>query len=128
MKNYDEQFVRKIRAIYGTRASLKLNNEVLTFRKKSMKTNMLSQQKKDEEKDIPKEKILWYQLLIISPDSQWKSSFDLMVLLFVGYSCIFNVLYFAFPIDESTNGFKKIDLFNKISEVIFYVDFIFSFF
>ena len=128
MKNYDEQFVKKIRAIYGTRASLKLNNEVLTFRKKSMKTNVLSQQKKDEEKDVPKEKILWHQLLIISPDSQWKSTFDLWVLIFVLYSCIWNVLYFAFPMDENTKTFEKIDLFNKISEAIFYLDFCLSFF
>ena len=67
-------------------------------------------------------------MLIISPDSQWKSIFDLWVLLFVGYSCIWNVLYFAFPMDETTPSFRAIKLFNQISEGVFYVDFILSFF
>jgi len=40
-------FRKKIRAIYGTRSSLKLANEVLTLRKKSMK-----QPKGIEKKDV----------------------------------------------------------------------------
>lgn len=128
MKKYDNTFVRKIRAIYGTRASLKLTNDILPFRtKQSMRKSLLDQNKKKED-EAPVEKILWYKLLIISPEAQWKSMFDLWVLLFVGYSCIWNVLYFAFPINEDTKSFKRLKLFNNISESIFYADFVLSFF
>lgn len=52
-------------------------------------------------------------MLIISPDSQWKSIFDMIALMFVGYSCIWNVMYFAFEdIDDTTESFKKFDIFN----------------
>lgn len=69
MKKYDNTFVRKIRAIYGTRASLKLTNDILPFRtKQSMRKSLLDQNKKKED-EAPVEKILWYKLLIISPEA-----------------------------------------------------------
>ena len=125
---YDDMFKRKIRAIYGTRASLKLANEVLPLRKKSIKP-AIGSERKEVEDNVEQEKIIWYQLLIISPDSQWKSIFDMIVLIFVGYSCIWNVMYFAFDsIDDTSEKFAKFNVFNKVSEGIFYTDFIFSFF
>ena len=65
---YDDMFKRKIRAIYGTRASLKLANEVLPLRKKSIKP-AIGSERKEVEDNVEQEKIIWYQLLIISPDS-----------------------------------------------------------
>jgi hypothetical protein len=42
-------FTRKIRAIYGTRASLKLANEVLPLRKKSIKQPAGNEKKESED-------------------------------------------------------------------------------
>ena len=103
-QSYDKMFTRKIRAIYGTRASLKLANEVLPLRKKSIKQQVGSD-KKDESENQEQEKLLWYQHLIIHPDKQWKSIFDMIVLIFIGYSCIWNVMYFAFDTIDPPRNF-----------------------
>ena len=101
---------------------------MLPLRKKSIKQPTGNDKKEPEEnQDQPIKK--WYQKLIISPDSQWKSIFDMIALIFVGYSCIWNVMYFAFDkIDDTTETYRKFNLFNKFSEGIFYTDFVFSFF
>jgi hypothetical protein len=62
--------------------------------------------------------------LIISPDAKWKSVFDIWVLLFVGYSCIWNILVFAFTFTTS----KNLEYFNLIIEFVFQLDFFLTFF
>jgi hypothetical protein len=66
----------------------------------------------------------FYKRLIISPDARWKSVFDIWVLLFVGYSCIWNILVFAFNFTPS----KSVDGFNLFIEVVFQLDFFLTFF
>jgi hypothetical protein len=66
----------------------------------------------------------FYKRLIISPDAKWKSVFDIWVLLFVGYSCIWNILVFAFTFTPGL-GLKYL---NVATEVIFYLDFFLTFF
>ena len=61
---------------------------------------------------------------MISPDAKWKSVFDVWVLLFVGYSCIWNILVFAFTFDPKVGFF----VLNEVTEWIFRIDFILSFF
>lgn len=50
--------------------------------------------------------------------------FDVFVLLLVGYSCCWNIFYFAFPIDPA----PLLDYWNLIVEIIFILDFILNFF
>jgi len=65
-----------------------------------------------------------HKRLIISPDVKWKSVFDIWVLLFVGYSCIWNILVFAFTFTPN----KNLDWFNLMIEVVFQMDFFLTFF
>ena len=64
MKNHDEFQQMKIRALYGKRSSLKLDESVLTARKKSIKNSRSDSMKKekDEETDEP---VPFYRQLII---------------------------------------------------------------
>lgn len=73
------------------------------------------------EHELPKP---FHKRLIISPDARWKSVFDIWVLLFVGYSCIWNILVFAFSFTPN----KNLDVFNLIIEFVFQLDFVLTFF
>jgi hypothetical protein len=66
----------------------------------------------------------FYKRLIISPDARWKSVFDIWVLLFVGYSCIWNILVFAFNFSPK----EGIEVFNLMIEIVFQLDFFLTFF
>ena len=48
----------------------------------------------------------FYKQIIIPAESQRKSLFDALVLIFVAINCVWNVLLFAFAIDETTTAFK----------------------
>ena len=98
---------RKKRAIFGQRMS---SNIVLgpigtTCRSKK---NVLDD---DEEESVQIEPIAtgdvekrpFVDKLIISSKSSWKSYFDIMILLLVGYSCQSTLLYVAFG--QPTNPF-----------------------
>ena len=65
--------------------------------------------------------------MIIPTDAQWKSMFDAIVLILIAYSCIWNVLLFAFPIDESTKQYKVITIINIFVEGMFWTDFFLTF-
>ena len=39
--------------------------------------------------------------MVIKPDTQWKTIFDAMILIFVLESCIVNIYMVSFPFDES---------------------------
>ena len=87
----------------------------------------------DEDKEVQQfvlptvgevEKRPFVDKLIISSKSPWKSYFDIMILLLVGYSCQSTLLYVAFG--QPTNPFHLgIDM---TVEILFYIDFIFNFF
>ena len=62
--------------------------------------------------------------LIISPDVRWKSVFDIWVLLFVGYSCICNILVFAYTFTPNASLYH----FNLVIEFVFVLDFFLTFF
>ena len=64
------------------------------------------------------------QKLIISPDSRWKSIFDVFVLLLVAYSCIYSILNVTFPIEQSDQWL----IVFWVVETFFYTDFVLSFF
>jgi hypothetical protein len=95
------------------------------FDKKVIKKNSIKSSVKivegQVEAELPKP---FYKRLIISPDARWKSFFDIWVLLFVGYSCIWNILVFAFNFSPG----DKIEWFNLIIEFVFVADFFLTFF
>lgn len=64
------------------------------------------------------------QMLIIHPDSKWKSIFDVFVLLLVAYSCIYSILNVTFPIQQS----DQLLVVYWVVETFFYMDFLLSFF
>lgn len=66
----------------------------------------------------------FHKRLIISPDVRWKSVFDIWVLLFVGYSCIWNILVFAYTFTPN----PSLDAFNLVIEFVFVLDFFLTFF
>lgn len=53
--------------------------------------------------------------------------FDAIVLIFIAYSCIWNVLVFSFPMDETTSQYRNIEYFNYFVEFIFWADFVLTF-
>tara|TARA_B110000285_G_scaffold200406_1_gene234281 strand:- start:1787 stop:2116 length:330 start_codon:yes stop_codon:yes gene_type:complete len=68
-----------------------------------------------------------YKRIIIPADSQWKSLFDALVLIFVAINCIWNVLLFAFDIDETTKAYYVVKALNLFIEAIFWIDFFMTF-
>ena len=64
-----------------------------------------------------------YEYFVIGVDSKWKGVFDMLVLLFVGYSTTMSAFFVAFS--TPSLGFQIVDI---ISEVIFVADLILKFF
>jgi hypothetical protein len=138
---YSESKRKRIRALYGIRATIPFSKEAhatcnghkferkSTFARKktqAMKSKRQGSMTMDGQMEVelvemPKP---FLKRLIISPDAKWKSVFDIWVLLFVGYSCIWNILVFAFPFTAS----KKLDYFNLLIEFVFQLDFFLTFF
>lgn len=69
-----------------------------------------------------------YERIIIPADSQWKSLLDAMVLIFVAINCIWNVLLFAFTLNQERTFYKACKYLNDIIEIVFWMDFFMTFF
>ena len=80
-----------------------------------------------DEPEPAEEIVPLYERIIIPADSQKKSLFDALVLIFVAINCIWNVLLFAFDINTETTAYKVVDLLNQFIEVIFWLDFFMTF-
>lgn len=63
------------------------------------------------------------QRIIIDMDSSWKSIFDVVILVLVGYSCFTTLYYVAFGVPTN----KWHIAWDLLVEYMFYLDFIFSF-
>ena len=61
--------------------------------------------------------------LIISPESKWKSIFDIIILLMVGYSCFVNMFSFAYDFSSP----KALEVTDEIVENFFRADFFLNF-
>lgn len=136
---YSQSKLERIRTLYGIRSSIPFHidsqpgssklEKKLTKRFKSEKLNKstLKESKVNEgqmdtaEMELPKP---FHMRLIISPDVRWKSVFDIWVLLFVGYSCIWNILVFAYTFTPNSS----LDYFNLVIEFVFVLDFFLTFF
>jgi len=115
---------RKIRSLYGKRVSIKLwqnSKKILRKKKSQMRKQSLNDQR---DKMQQPEKLPFSQRIIISPDNKPKSMFDVMILLLVGYSCCWNIFYFAFPIVPG----DLLKVLNNVVEYLFVLDFILNFF
>ena len=51
---------------------------------------------KDQQKETEKRNVSFKEIIIIEPESRWKTIFDVIVLLLVGYSFVTNIYYVAF--------------------------------
>ena len=63
--------------------------------------------------------------LLIHPERQWKKMFDIWILLLVAYSCISNILFIAYSVDDSGTTLVIIYWF---VESFFYLDFCLAWF
>lgn len=128
--SYNTFHLQKIRCLYGTRATLDLNNldeEELGIVGKIKKEEQVtfaavSDQKLLNDELPPNHNFL--HKFIIRPDTMWKSVFDVFILFLVAYSCSSNILFITFPIERSL-GFEVI---YWIVEVFFYLDFLLNWF
>lgn len=133
---------RKLRALYGNRLSSQILKGVLdeagdesscsngaehdeTKGEKGRRSRKMTAQKpnaspKDEEQV---ETIPIKERIIIKHDATWKSVFDVVILLLVGYSCISSLFYVAF--DQPSNIVHKV--FDWIVEAAFYMDLFLNF-
>lgn len=68
-----------------------------------------------------------YKRIIIPADSQWKSLLDALVLIFVAINCIWNVLLFAFNLNQESRAFRAVKQLNNLIEVVFWLDFFMTF-
>ena len=134
---YSQSKLERIRTLYGIRSSIPFHidshlgsskfEKKLTKKFKPEKLNKSVIKEKGEsqgettEVELPKP---FHMRLIISPDVRWKSVFDIWVLLFVGYSCIWNILVFAYTFTPNTS----LDYFNLVIEFVFVLDFFLTFF
>lgn len=83
---------------------------------------------KQDGNEPAQEKKPLYMRIIIPADSQWKSLLDAMVLIFVAINCIWNVLLFAFSLNQERTFYKACKLLNDIIEIAFWMDFFMTFF
>lgn len=63
--------------------------------------------------------------LLIHPDTGWKQQFNIWVLLLVAYSCISNILFIAYEVDDTSISLVSI---YWVVEIFFYLDFILNWF
>ena len=118
---------RKNRALFGQRMS---SNIVLGPIGNACKKNDSDTEDDNAGEDLEPlmmgdvEKKPFVDKLIISSKSAWKSYFDIVILLLVGYSCQSTLLYVAFG--QPTNAFHL--AIDHAVEIIFYTDFILNFF
>lgn len=134
---YDQLQLKKIRAIYGCRGSLRLeapcgdttasskhegkdNKKKLNSRNEGQITSNKSRSIQMSESEGSS----FLDKFTIHPDSKWKSFFDVCILVLVGYSCITNLYITAFSVEMS---YVDVILF-WIVEVFFYFDFSLSWF
>lgn len=71
----------------------------------------------------------WKDYIMIEPDSRKKALFDVIVLFFIGYSCVTSVYNVAFNFAEPQNtGYESfLDFFDVFVEVIFFIDLFLNF-
>jgi hypothetical protein len=79
---------------------------------------------KDQQKETEKMNLSFKEIIVIEPESRWKTIFDVIVLLLVGYSCVTNIYYVAFS--QPTSNLANIIYW--VVEIFFYLDFILNFF
>lgn len=104
---------RKIRALYGTRLKSNILKGTLEDdetmyethldietqniqRKKTIMVTKDNKVEQEEEEEVEEEVIPFKYRIIIKHDASWKSVFDVVILLLVGYSCITSLFYVAF--------------------------------
>lgn len=73
----------------------------------------------DDEDDEDEERP-FVDKIIISMDNDWKSIFDVIILILVGYSCFTTLYYVAFGLP--TNKIHR--LWDQFVEYMFYTDFL----
>lgn len=125
--SYDSFKLRKIRALYGKRVTMQINEQVFSHKdnEKVGDTNKDSQTVNEEfPGEAQADSKGFLQKLIIHPDSKWKSIFDVFVLLLVAYSCINSMLNVTFIIVQT----RELYVIYWVVESFFYLDFILSFF
>ena len=76
------------------------------------------------DEDLPPDANVCHKL-IIHPERQWKKMFDIWILLLVAYSCISNILFIAYSVDDSGTTLVIIYWF---VEIFFYLDFCLAWF
>ena len=110
----------KKRVIYGIRTSTKIFDTMsMQNRKNNVGLSMDNEEKASKTKSLTcKDK------LIISENNKWKATFDVFMLLWVGYSCFTSVYYVTFS--SPTNIFQ-VSIDNAV-EVFFGLDLIVNFF
>lgn len=94
------------KSLYGKRETVKIlhgddNEGSLT----KAKTAVVLDEDYDDEEDSDEERP-FVDKIVISMDSDWKSVFDVVILLLVGYSCFTTLYYVAFGLP--TNKLHKL--------------------
>jgi hypothetical protein len=124
---YDELKRKKLRSLYGRRATLTEENLLLNEKDTHNEDNDDENKIEDSEPalitEIPPDANMLHKY-IIHPDEKWKSFFDVFILLLVAYSCITNLYVTAFSVEKTESD----EYIFWIVEVFFYFDFIFSWF
>jgi hypothetical protein len=90
-----------------------------SMRKPAQKETNESQKTKELKNNVS-----FKEWIIIEPESKWKTIFDVIVLILVGYSCVTNIYYVAFS--QPTSNLATIIYW--VVEIFFYLDFVLNFF
>ena len=96
--------MKKLKSVYGRRATQRLLTDKLQKRVKAdqpigedksmVEESSMAMEQPGDESVVQKSFVERY--LIISPESKWKSIFDIFILFMVGYSCFVNMFAFAY--------------------------------
>lgn len=89
----------------------------------SRKARLGVNQKHDDEQ-ISAGNFTWIDYIMIEPESRKKALFDVVVLFFVGYSCVTSVFNVAFKFEEpyTSEYTGLLDYLDTVVEIIFCVD------
>lgn len=125
--NQEEHERKRRKALYGTRSSSKIHNSKLMLSKFNTLAN--SSHKNHTEDKGKNASITWKEWIIIESESRRKAVFDVLILIFVGYSCVTSMFVVAFNFDEPvTTGYNSAwDYVDDIIEKMFIVDLLLHF-
>ena len=124
---HEEYERRRRKALFGLRAQSNIHDSKLVLTKGNTWVNSKSNSFAEEKGNT--HITTWKEQIIIESESRRKAVFDVLILIFVGYSCFTSVFMVSFNLDEpQQTGYNNAwDYVDEFIETMFIVDLLLNF-